>query len=139
MKRISPIYDLLHQEIKACADHLIQTCHSQDFTFDIDSKHILARTHELHQFAKKMREAEHYHPLSDLKHYFENTMVPYHDNQNKMQSMRLSEAVEILHHFPDQLPNRASKSLLVNCIHHMIEEIKPGRSLFKKLRDLNKI
>lgn len=136
MRYASPIYDLLHQEIKACADHLMETCQNQHFTFDKDSRHIVERIVELHQFSKKIRENNHYHPLSDLKHYLENTMISFQDVQKKTQSMRLSEAVDILYQSWSQMETAIYRSLQVNCIHHLIEEIRPGRPLFKKLRDI---
>lgn len=138
MKQFFPIYNLLHQEIKACAEHLMETCQSQHFAFDNDSKHIMARIGELHQFSKKIKDAECYYPLSELKDYLENTMIPFTDEQKRIQSMRFSEAIEILHLFAEHQEG-PSKSLLVNCIQHLIEEVRPGRPLFRKLREIKGI
>src|SRR6267154_4348124 len=92
----SPIYNLLHQEIKACADHLLEISQRQELSSDKDSEVILDRLNELHQFASKVKSDERYHSLSALKHYLENTMLRYQDEQNRLFSMRLSEAISLL-------------------------------------------
>ncbi len=142
MKCHLPFYDLLHHEIKACTDHLLETCLAPHFSFERDSIHILGRLTELHQFSKKILNEEHYHPLASFRHYLENTMLSYQDAENHHHSIRLSEAIEILAlpHFQEmcntQFPETGTlmcKSLHKHCIEHCLEEIKPGKDLFKTL------
>lgn len=148
MKCISPFYNLLHHEIKACADHLLETCLAPHFSYPIDSIHILERLSELHQFSKKVRSEEHYHPLTHLKYYLENTMLPFQDGKSQLHSIRLSEAIEILAlpHFQliwrgkdEEMDPHMCRSLHKKCIEHCIEEIQPGKDLFRTLLEIKKI
>jgi hypothetical protein len=142
MSNRSPIYTLLHQEIKACADHLLEMSQSQEFSSEKDGEHILGRLNELHQFALKVRSDEHYHPLSELKHYLENTMLCYQDEQNQFLSMRLSEAISLLG-VPTQtdvkFKSSIVSSLMNHFLSHFLEEAKPGRPLFRKLTEIKRI
>ncbi len=142
MKHHSPIYDLLHQEIKACANHLLEMSQKQQFSEEKDAEHVLGRLHELLQFSLKIRSDEHYHPLSELKDYLENTMLGYQDDQKRLLTMRLSEAVFLLGTPPEPpIEFKASmvRSLTKYLVRHFLEESKPGRPLFRKLQDIKKI
>ena len=142
MRNYPPIYNLLHQEIKACADHLLEMSQKPEFCADQDGTHVLGRLNDLHQFANKIRSDEHYMPLSELKAYLENTMLCFEDDQNQLHSMRLSEAISLLG-FPEQtdIPFKPSivKSLLQHFVSHFLENVKPGRPLFRRLHDIKKI
>jgi hypothetical protein len=142
MSNHSPIYNLLHQEIKACADHLLEMSQKKELSAEKDSGHILERLNELHQFASKVRSDERYHPLSELKKYLENTMLRYHDQQNRFLSMRLSEAISLLA-IPSQTEIKFKpeivRSLLDHLLNHFRENSKPGRPLFRKLVEIKKI
>jgi hypothetical protein len=137
-----PIYDLLHQEIKACANHLLEVCNNQRLSVETDGQHILSRLKELHDFSQRFRTGNHYHPLFDLKDYLENTMLPFIDEKKRWQSMRLSEAVSLLAQPPLQLGYLDATivtSLFNHCIHHFKDEIQPGRRLYKTLKEINSI
>jgi hypothetical protein len=142
MSNRSPIYNLLHQEIKACADHLLEMSQKQGFSSEKDGEHILGRLNELHQFASKVRVDERYHPLSELKHYLENTMLRYQDEQNRFLSMRLSEAISLLG-IPTQTDVKFKPSivhsLMNHFLNHFLEDVKPGRPLFRKLIEIKRI
>ncbi len=142
MKNRSPIYNLLHQEIKACAEHLLEMSQDKELSLEKGAEHILNRLLELHQFASKVRADEHYHPLSELKHYLENTMLRYQDDQNRLQTMRLSEAISLLGiPSPSDIKFKPSivRSLTSYFVRHFLEESKPGRPLFRKLSEIRKI
>lgn len=142
MSNRSPIYNLLHQEIKACAVHLLEMSQKKELSAEKDSQHILARLNELHHFASKVHSDERYHPLSELKKYLENTMVRYQDEQNQCLSMRLSEAVSLLG-IPAQagikFKPEIARSLMEHFFHHFREHSKPGFPLFRKLVEIKKI
>jgi hypothetical protein len=142
MSNRSPIYNLIHQEIKACADHLLEISQKQNPLSEEDSNDILAQLNELHQFASKVHPGEQYHPLSALKQYLESTMVCYQDDQNRLFSMRLSEAISLLG-MPEQTDVKFKpviiRSLLNHFLSHFRENVKPGRPLFRKLVEIKKI
>ena len=136
---------MLHQEIKACADHLLEMSQKQEFSAEKEGEHVLGRLNELHQFATKIREDTRYHPLRELKHYLENTMVRYMDEQKSLHSMRLSEAISLLG-ISSQTPTAVSKfkpvivrSLLDHVLCLFLKEVKPGRPLFRKLIEIKKL
>ena len=142
MKNHSPIYNLLHHEIRACADHLLEMSQNPEMGSEIDAEHIVSRMYDLHQFALKVRPDEHYYPLCDFKEYLENTMVPYQDDHNQLQSMRLSEAVSLLglpsQNGMDFKPSIVS-SLIKHLVQHFHQHAKPGRPLFRKLLEIKKV
>lgn len=142
MKNRSPVYNLLHQEIKACADHLLEMSQNREFSAEKDAEHVLGRLAELHQFAMKVRPDEHYNPLSELKEYLENTMLKYQDEQNRFLTMRLSEAVSLLG-LPSQTDVKFKPSIVTSLTKHFVrhfqEDVKPGRPLFRKLVEIKKI
>jgi hypothetical protein len=142
MKNRSPIYNLFHQEIKACADDLLKMSQNKEFCHDQDVEPILDRLVQLHQFASKVRPDKHYHPLTELKSYLENTMLGYQDEYNRMQSMRLSEIIFLL-----TIPSTSEmkfnpcivRSLKSNFVHHFLENSQPGWPLFRKLHEIKHI
>ena len=142
MSNRSPIYNLLHQEIKTCANHLLEASQREELSSEKDSEQILDRLNELHQFASKIRSGECYHPLYMLKQYLENTMLRYQDEQNRSLSMRLSEAISLLA-IPTQTDVKFKpaivRSLLNHFLTHFRENAKPGRPLFRKLVEIKKI
>jgi hypothetical protein len=83
---------------------------------------------------------EHYNPLAELKKYLETTMLRYKDEQNQVQSMRLSEVISLLG-TPNDLDFKPSiiQSLTRFFLHHFREESKPGRPLFRKLAEIKKL
>lgn len=139
MKNNSPIYNLLHQEIKTCADELLEIGKKENFSSENDGEHILGRLNELHQFSMKMRSEEHYHPLSELKSYLESTMLRYQDDQKQLLTMRLSEAISLLGMPPEpgiKFKPSIVRSLMNHLVRHFLEEVKPGRPLFRKLNEI---
>ncbi len=142
MNNRSPIYSLFHQEIKACVERLLEICHNKSSSEENDAKHILDRLQDLSQFASKVRSNEHYLALYTLKHYLENTMLLYLDEQKKPQSMRLSEALSLLRASSQeeiQFQPVIVNSLTEHLIRHILEETQPGRPLFKNLNELKKL
>jgi hypothetical protein len=142
MKNHSPIYNLLHQEIKTCADHLLEISQKQGFSAEEDGDRILGKLNELHQFSMKMCSEEHYHPLSELKNYLESTMLGYQDDQKLHLTMRLSEAISLLGVPPE--PGIKFKSTIVNSlmhhlVRHFLKEVKPGRPLFRQLNEIKQL
>ena len=132
MKYNSPIYNLLHQEIKACASYLL----SKKFT----PEHAISKLYELHQFASRVHDDARYIPLFALKKYLETTMLCYQDEENKLQSIRLSEVVSLLG-VPSEIKFKPSIVQSINdfFLDHFLKESKPGRPLFRKLTELKKI
>ncbi|MBS0621200.1 MAG: hypothetical protein JSS61_07075 [Verrucomicrobia bacterium] len=146
MRNRSPVYDLLHQEIKACAAHLLELSQNLDFSKEIDGKHVVERLNELRFFALKIRRDERYHPLLDLKIYLENTMLPYHDGKERIYTIRLSEAVALLAkgELAESAANALFKpelaqSLFHHLVTHFLQECRPGYPLFYKLLELHRI
>jgi hypothetical protein len=142
MRNRSPIYNMLDQEIKACAAHLLEMSQKLEFSAEKDGEHVLGRLNELHGFATKIREDSHYHPLSELKSYLENTMVRYVDEQKSLHSMRLSEAISLLG-IPAQSDMQFKPEIVRSLLNHFVrlflEEVKPGRPLFRKLIEIKKL
>lgn len=142
MKHNSPIYSLLHHEIRACADHLLEISQNPEMGSEIDAEHIVGRMYDLHQFASKVRPDEHYYPLCDFKEYLESTMVSYQDDQNQLQSIRLSEAVSLLG-LPSQSGMEFKPSIVGSLVKHLVQHfhqnVKPGRPLFRKLQAIKKV
>lgn len=144
MSNRSPIYNLLHQQIKSCADHLLAISKKQKISSEKEEKLILERLKELHQFASKLRPDVHYHPLSKLKYYLENTVICYQDEHHRLLSIRLLEAISLL---KIPVPVRADfqfKSSIVNSLkHHFLDhffkDVRPGGPLFRKLIEIKKI
>ncbi len=142
MKHHSPIYSLIHQEIKTCADHLLGMTQKPDFSPEKEGEEILGKLNELHQFSLKIRSEEHYHPLSDLKNYLEHTMIRYYDEQKTVLTMRLSEAISLLGvQSEPKIKFKAAivRSLMGQLVHHFQEEVKPGRTLHRRLNDLKSL
>lgn len=142
MKIQSPIYNLFHQEIKACVEHLLEMSQRPDPLKEQDGEQICGRLNELHQFSLKVRSEEHYYPLRELKDYLENTMLGYQDDRKQLQTIRLSEAISLLTTPPEPpikfLPSMV-RSLTRHLIRHVLEEAKPGRPLFRKLNDIKRV
>jgi hypothetical protein len=142
MKHPSPVYHLLHQEIKACAEHLLEMGQKQQKFTEKGGQQILNKMGELQQFATKMPSKEHYLPLCAWKNYLEQTVLCYNDEQKRVLSMRLSEAIALL--------NMQTKgvsffkpiiiqSLTSQLLRLFWTNIKPGRPLFKKLIQIKKM
>lgn len=142
MRNRSPIYSLFHQEIRACAEHLLEMSQNKKLCLEKSAEHILGRMRELHQFASKVRPTEHYHALYALKHYLENTMLPYQDEEKSYQLMRLSEAISLLG-IPVQAELKFQpvivSSLTNQFVQHFLEESKPGRPLHRNLNDIKRL
>jgi hypothetical protein len=142
MKNCSPIYHLLHREMKACAGDLLKMSQNKELCHDQDPEPILDRLVQLHQFASKVRADKHYRPLSELKSYLENTMLGYQDEYNRMQSMRLSETIFLL-----TIPSTSEMKFKPCIVHslksyfvrHFLENSQPGWPLFRKLREIKHI
>jgi hypothetical protein len=103
---------------------------------------ILSKLVELHQFASRTRKIAYYHPLSELQKYLETTMLGYQDEQNRLQSMRLSEVISLLS-IPPSTDMNFKPSLIQSLTHffllHFLKESKPGSPLFKKLSKIKKL
>lgn len=142
MKNHCPIYNLLHQEIRTCADHLLEMSQEKEFSLEKNTKQVLERMLELHGFASRVRTDAYYKPLCDLKKYLENTMLRYQDEQHRLQTMRLSEAIALIG-IPSPTDMKFKPSILRSLIHffvrHFLEDTKPGRPLYRKLTEIKKI
>ena len=141
MKSSSPIYNLLHQEIKTCAEYLLDISQKRSVS-ETEIARIIKRLSELHHFASKVHSEERYHPLRALKRYLENTMLPYQDEDNKPLTMRLSEAVSLLGISAQS--NLAFKSapvhsLMTHFLVHFHKSAKVGQPLFRKLVEIKRI
>jgi hypothetical protein len=133
---------MLHQEIKSCADHLLEIGQKQELSIEKEGEHILERLNELRDFAQKMRSEEHYHPLSELKQYLESTMLGYQDDQKCHLTMRLSEVICLLGTPPEpgvQFKPSIVRSLMKHLVQHFLKEAQPGRPLFQKLQEIKKL
>jgi hypothetical protein len=142
MKHRSPFYSLLHSEIHACADHLLEISQFSDDTPELNADAIIGKLYELQQFAEKIRPEERYLPLTEYNAYLENTMVKYQDDLHSLQTIRLSEAVSLLglgsqseYEFKPSIVRSLTKQLM----RHFNQDIKPGRPLFRKLVEIKKI
>jgi hypothetical protein len=142
MRNHSPIYSLFHHEIRACAEHLLEMSQNKKLCVEKSAAHILGRMRELHQFASKVRPTEHYNALYALKHYLENTMLPYQDEEKSYQAMRLSEAIALLG-IPVQAEMQFQPAIVTSLtnqfVQHFLEEAKPGRPLHKNLIDIKRL
>ena len=138
MKSSSPIYNLLHQEIKTCAEYLLDISQKQTVS-ENEIAHILERFNELHHFASKVRSEERYHPLRALKGYLENTMLSYKDEDNQPLTMRLSEAVTLLGQTDFRFKPAIVHSLLHHFLAHFHKNAKAGHPLFRKLAEIKRI
>jgi hypothetical protein len=142
MRNRSPIYNMLDQEIKACAAHLLEMSQKLEFSAEKDGEHALVKLNELHKFATRVREGSHYHPLNELKTYLENRMVRFVDEQKSLHSMRLSEVISLLG-IPAQDDMQFKPEIVSSLLNHFVrlflEEIKPGRPLFRKLIEIKKL
>jgi hypothetical protein len=107
-----------------------------------DTKSILSKLVELHQFASKARKITYYHPLGELQKYLETTMLGYQDEQNRLQSMRLSEVISLLS-IPSGSDVNFKPSLIQSLTHffllHFLKASKPGGPLFRKLSKIKKL
>lgn len=142
MKIRYPIYNLLHQEVKACADHLLEMSQNSAFSVQKDIEHVLGRLTELLKFASKIKPNDHYSPLCEFKDYIENTMVKYQDEQNRYQTMRLSEVIVLLG-APGEMQGKFAENVVSSLTKyfmlHFQEESQPGRPLFRKLHALKRL
>lgn len=138
MRIRSPIYSLLHQEIKACANHLLEISQKLDFSLKEDTTHVLGRLFELHQFACQAQEHEYYLPLYELKEYLYTVMIPFQDDKHCLHSIRFSEALSLLRTpLEIEFDPAIIRSLLNHFIGHFLQETKPGRPLFRKLTEVS--
>ncbi len=141
MKSSSPIYNLLHQEIKTCAEYLLDISQKNSVS-ESEIARIIKRFNELHHFASKVRSEERYHPLRALKRYLENTMLPYKDEEDQPLTMRLSEAVSLLESSAQSnhpFKSVSVHSLMTHFLVHFHKSAKAGQPLFRKLVEIKKI
>lgn len=133
-------YNLLHQEIKACAEHVFEITGKKDANINNDYHHIVARLHDLYQISKKVQIEERYLSLVELKAHLENTTLCFENQElNTLHSICLSEAISIL-----ALPEEAKKclneptyrSLKQHFLSYFIQNIQPEQALFRKLKAL---
>lgn len=135
----SSIYNLLHQELKACADHLFEMFHLPSHILEDQSEHILCRLRELQKSSEKVCLKTHYHPLTELKHHLENTTIAYEDASNQLQSIPLSEALCFLTEIQQgncHLEPVVKTSLLKQCMNHIYNEMQPGHSIHRVLGEI---
>ena len=129
MSNRSPIYNMLHQELKASVDHLLELSQKKESAVE----QIVGRFNELYQFASKVRRDEHYHPLEEFKGYLENTMLGYKDERHRTLTMRLSEAVCLLGMGDAKFKPSIVRSLSAHFLKHFFEEAKAGRPPFPQI------
>ena len=133
-------YNLLHQEIKACAEHVFEISSKKDANINNDYHHIVSRLHDLYQISKKVQMEERYLSLVELKTHLESTTLCFENQElNTLHSIRLSEAISIL-----ALSEGASKSsseptyhsLKQHFLNYFMQNIQPDQTLFRKLKAL---
>ncbi|PWU15954.1 MAG: hypothetical protein C5B45_01610 [Chlamydiae bacterium] len=133
-------YNLLHQEIKACAEHVFEISNKKDVNINDDYLHVVARLHDLYQISKKVQIEERYLFLVELKTHLENTTLCFENQElNTLHSIRLSEAISIL-----ALPEGEKKylnkptyhSLKERFLSYFLQNIQPEQTLFRKLKAL---
>ncbi len=140
MSNRSPIYNMLHQEIKTSVDQLLELSLKKESPQNKDQ--ILGRLSELHQFASKVRRDGHYDCLEDFKNYLENTMLGYQDERHRSLTMRLSEAICLLG-VPAEADVKFKPAIVRSLANHFLkfffEEAKPGQPLHRKLMEIKRI
>ncbi len=122
---------LQHQEIKACAELLLELGRKPDLSLHEDAELVIKRLSELHHFSKTVCKPNTYHPLLDLKQYMEITQITYQDQQYKIASLPLSEALSRLNAMPTP-----ESVLLKAMLEHFKDEMHPSRPLYANLREL---
>lgn len=133
-------YNLLHQEIKACAEHVFEISNNKEANLHKDCQHVVARLHDLYQICKRVQTEERYLSLLELKTHLETTTLCFENQElNTLHSIRLSEAISIL-----ALPEGSKKclseptycSLKQHFLCYFMENIQPEQVLFQKLKAL---
>lgn len=133
-------YNLLHQEIKACAEHVFEISGKKDANLHHDCHHVVARLYDLYQISKRVQTEERYLSLVELKTLLETTTLCF-ENQalNTLHSIRLSEAISILAlpEGPKKCANEPTYcSLKQHFLCYFMQNIQPEQILFRKLKAL---
>lgn len=135
-----PYYNLLHQEIKACAEHVFEITAKKDANIHNDYHHIVARLHDLYQISKKVQAEERYLSLVELKAHLENTTLCFENQElNTLHSICLSEAISILSSPEGEkkcLNEPTYRSLKQHFLSYFTQNIQPEQALFRKLKAL---
>lgn len=114
------------QEIRACAELLLELAKKPLFSLDNDGNLMVERLNDLHSYSKQFQ-GEAYHPLLDLKNYFNKTMISYAEKNYRNNTIPLDQAVALL-------SANASPSLLFKAVvEHVREEMRPAGNLYSKL------
>ncbi|MBS0653397.1 MAG: hypothetical protein JSR39_07730 [Verrucomicrobia bacterium] len=114
------------QEIKACAELLLELAKKPLFSLDNDGNLMVERLNDLHSYSNQFR-GEAYHPLLDLKNYFNKTMISYAEKNYRNSTIPLDQAVALLS------ANATPSPLLKAVIEHVREEMRPAGNLYSKL------
>jgi hypothetical protein len=119
------------QEIKACAELLLELAKKPLFSLDNDGNLMVESLTDLHSFSKRLHQEDAYHPLLDIKNYFNKTMISYAEKDYRNTSIPLDRAVALLSSKSNHSP--LPPTLLKAVIEHIREEMKPAGSLYLKL------
>lgn len=135
-----PYYNMLHQEIKACAEHVFEISGKKDSNINNDCLHVIARLNDLYQISKKVQIEERYLSLIELKTHLENTILCFENQElNTLHSIRLSEAISILALLEGEkkcVNEPAYHSLKEHFLSYFLHNIQPEQTLFRKLKAL---
>ncbi len=121
------------QEVKACAELLLELAKKTLFSCGTDGNLMVERLHELHSHSKRFNLDETYHPLLDLKNYFNTTTIFYAEKSYQNNSISLERALALLNANGNQ---QSSSPLLKAVIDHVREEMKPAGLLYSKLKEV---
>ena len=133
-------YNLLHQEIKACAEHVRDISNTKDVNINNDYPHVGARLYDLYQISKKVQIEERYLSLVELKTHLESTTLCFENQElNTVHSIRLSEAISILALAEGEkkcLNESTYHSLKERFLKYLLQNIQLEQTLFRKLKAL---
>ncbi|MBS0650332.1 MAG: hypothetical protein JSR93_04130 [Verrucomicrobia bacterium] len=125
-----PLHLSQRQEIKACAELLLELAKKPLFSLDNDGNLMLESLTNLHSFSKRLHQEDAYHPLLDIKNYLNKTLISYAEKDYRNISIPLDRAVMLLGSKSNHSP---SPTLLKAVIDHIREEMRPAGPLYLKL------
>ncbi len=123
----------LNHQIRACAEDLLEIASRVHAFEENEGDLILTHLHQLHRHAASPTFEEAYHPLLDLKQYFDITPIAYQKNRCGQTVVSLAQALEELNRSAD---HRIPSPLLSAVIDHVREEIRPNFPLHIKLKEV---
>lgn len=125
-----PLHLSQRQEIKFCAELLLELAKKPHFSLQNDGSLVIEGLNDLNTHSKRLHLEETYHPLLDIRNYFNKTLISYRDKESCNATISLERAVSMLN---SKSSYATTEPLLKAVVEHIREELRPSGPLYLKL------